>query len=71
MVETTALFATSAFHTISSILLPKLVAHEVLFHDIVGMSEGKANTDDSTIKHGLVREMQQATGLEVNLSIIE
>ncbi|KAH9210434.1 NUDIX hydrolase domain-like protein [Leptodontidium sp. 2 PMI_412] len=56
----------SAFHKIPSILLLKRAAHEVYFPSVFKLPGGKVDPDDPTIKHALVREMQEETGLEIN-----
>lgn len=43
----------------------KRAAHEVHFPNIFELPSGKVDPDDPTIKHALIREIQEETGLDV------
>jgi 8-oxo-dGTP pyrophosphatase MutT (NUDIX family) len=55
----------SSFPNLPRILLLKRAAHEVHFPNIFELPSGKVDPDDPTIKHALIREIQEETGLDV------
>jgi 8-oxo-dGTP pyrophosphatase MutT (NUDIX family) len=55
----------AAFPKLPSILLLKRAAHEVYFPNVFELPSGKVDPEDPTIKHALVREVQEETGLNV------
>ncbi|KAI9739316.1 MAG: hypothetical protein M1834_007529 [Cirrosporium novae-zelandiae] len=61
----------SASHTIPSILLLKRAAHEVYSPSVFELPSRNVDPDDPTLKHALVREMQEETDLEINDIVAE
>ncbi|KAM0451950.1 hypothetical protein ACHAPV_009765 [Trichoderma viride] len=60
----------AAFHyapnsTSPSILLLKRAAHEPYFPNVFELPSGKVGPDDETLKHALVREVKEETGLDI------
>jgi 8-oxo-dGTP pyrophosphatase MutT (NUDIX family) len=53
------------FPKIPRILLLKRVAHEIYFPNVFELPSGKVDPEDPTIKHALIREVQEETGLNV------
>jgi 8-oxo-dGTP pyrophosphatase MutT (NUDIX family) len=61
----------SVLHKAPTILLLKRAAHEVYYPGVFELPSGNVDSDDATIKHALVREMLEETGLEINNIVTE
>lgn len=48
-----------------SILLLKRAAHEVYFPNVFELPSGKIDREDQSIKHALIREVKEETGLDI------
>lgn len=48
-----------------SILLLRRAAHELYFPNVFELPSGKVDPDDETLKHALVREVKEETGLDI------
>ena len=48
-----------------SVLLLKRAAHEVYFPNVFELPSGKIDREDQSIKHALVREVKEETGLDI------
>ncbi|PNP44149.1 hypothetical protein TGAMA5MH_04436 [Trichoderma gamsii] len=51
--------------TSPSILLLQRAAHELYFPNVFELPSGKVDPDDETLKHALVREVKEETGLDI------
>ncbi|KAM0519393.1 hypothetical protein ACHAPE_003565 [Trichoderma viride] len=51
--------------TSPSILLLRRAAHEPYFPNVFELPTGKVDPDDETLKHALVREVREETGLDI------
>ncbi|KAI2622464.1 NUDIX hydrolase domain-like protein [Hypoxylon sp. NC1633] len=55
----------TAANTSPRILLLKRAPHEPYFPNVFELPSGKVDPDDPTLKHALVREVQEETGLDI------
>jgi 8-oxo-dGTP pyrophosphatase MutT (NUDIX family) len=55
----------SSFPNLPRILLLERAPHEVYFPNIFELPSGKVDPEDPTIKHALIREVKEETGLDV------